>query len=294
MKQVEWLIAFFSVFGLTSNAQYNSDYMQYMFNGLLINPAYAGSQGALNITALYRRQWLGFNGSPTNTSFTFHMPLKNKKINVGAVLVNDQFGFYNHTKADLIYAYRIKFLKGSLSFGLQAGIDSYSANRDRINTQDPGDPNFAPGASRTIKPEAMAGTYYHTSDFYLGLTLGNLLTRGVSSYFLTSVTSGCILKANDHFRVKPAVLFKFINHSPISANISTTFYYKDIIGFGTGYTYKNSAHVYSDIKINQQLNFGYAYAYPLNGLNGYTRGSHEMMLRYLFSYKISVKSARYF
>ena len=34
-------------------------FTQYMFNALAVNPAYAGHDGALSITALTRHQWLG-------------------------------------------------------------------------------------------------------------------------------------------------------------------------------------------------------------------------------------------
>lgn len=294
MRNVIRLIVVLSFLSMQGMAQHNSDYIHYMFNGLLINPSYAGSQEALNVTALYRKQWLGLNGAPTDAILSIHSPLKNKKLNLGAVLINEQFGIYNHTKADLIYAYRIRFLKGKLSFGLQAGVDSYSTNWGKINTQEPGDPNFTPSATRTIKPQAGAGTYYNSKNFYFGLALPNLFDGSFNSYFMTTITSGCIIKASEDFRIKPAVLLKYINHSPVSANISTTFYYREHIGLGLGYTYNNSAMAYTDIRINEQLNLGYGYAYMLNTLSGYTHGSHEIMLRYLFRYKINAVSARYF
>ena len=63
-------------------SQHNSSYSQYMFNGLLFNPAYAGSNDALNLTALYRKQWVGIDNAPTTANFTAHTPLKNKKVNI--------------------------------------------------------------------------------------------------------------------------------------------------------------------------------------------------------------------
>ena len=38
---------------------------QYMFNTLLINPAYAGSKPFTSATMMVRKQWAGFKGSPT-------------------------------------------------------------------------------------------------------------------------------------------------------------------------------------------------------------------------------------
>ena len=43
-------------------AQHSNQYSQYMFNELAINPAFAGSNGALSATLLHRNQWTGFGG----------------------------------------------------------------------------------------------------------------------------------------------------------------------------------------------------------------------------------------
>ena len=72
-----------------SFAQHNAMFSQYMFNGLLINPAYAGSNDVLSATAIDRMQWAGFDGAPKTLSFSLHSPLKNKKVNVGLSFIND-------------------------------------------------------------------------------------------------------------------------------------------------------------------------------------------------------------
>ena len=80
MKQIKTSLVLFLFLALRVSAQHSSDYVQYMFNGLLINPAYAGSADALNITSLYRKQWVGINGAPANIMLSAHSPLKNKKV----------------------------------------------------------------------------------------------------------------------------------------------------------------------------------------------------------------------
>jgi len=293
MKNIKFILLII-VFSFKMKAQHNSDYVQYMFNGLLFNPAYAGSNDALNVTALYRNQWLGLPGAPVSAALTAHSPLKNKKINLGVILQNDRFGVFDHTKADLIYAYRFKFLKGKLSFGLQAGIDSYTMDWNQINTSDVADPNFQGSATRKIIPEAGAGTYYNSKNFYLGISVPNLFNGSLNNVMVSALNTGCILKLNDNVRLKPTVLVKYIKNSPISANVSTTVYYKDVIGLGLGYTYKTSALAYVDVTVNKQLHFGYGYDYSLNALQAYTVGSHEVMLRYLFQYKVKAFNPRYF
>jgi type IX secretion system PorP/SprF family membrane protein len=226
--------------------------------------------------------------------FTAHSPLKNKNLNPGIILTNDNFGVYNHTNANLVYAYRFRLGKGRLAFGLQAGVDVNSINWTQIRTTESGDPNFVPGAGQQITPQAGAGAYYHAKSFYVGLASPNLFNGQINPGMIANFTAGAILKVTEDFRIKPAVLVKRISGSPVEANLSSTFYYKDIAGVGVGYTYNNSAIAYVDIKLNDQLNFGYGYAYMLNELSAYSNGSHEVMLRYLFRYKINAVNARFF
>jgi len=265
-----------------------------MFNGLILNPAYAGSQDALNMTGLYRKQWLGITGTPKEAMLSVHSPLKNKNISLGGNFQNSQFGLFNHTKINMVYAYRFKLLKGKLAFGLQGGIDSYSTNWDKINVTESGDPSFTESATRKIVPEAGVGAYYNTKKVYLGISVPNLFAGRLNPYAMACLSTGIVLDLSKNFKVKPAILLKYIHGSPLSPNLSATFYFKEIVGLGAGYTYKNSALVYADIRVNEQFHFGYGYEYTLNQLKTYISGSHEVMLRYLFRYKINALSARFF
>jgi len=60
--------------------QQDPQFSQYMFNTLAFNPAYAGSAGLLNVSALYRAQWVGFDGAPQTQTLTANSPLKNSKL----------------------------------------------------------------------------------------------------------------------------------------------------------------------------------------------------------------------
>ena len=56
--------------GIAGYAQQDAQYTQYMYNTININPAYAGSRGALSIFGLYRTQWVGLDGAPETSSFS--------------------------------------------------------------------------------------------------------------------------------------------------------------------------------------------------------------------------------
>ena len=275
-------------------AQHNSSYSQYMFNGLLINPAYAGSQDALNLTALYRKQWTGFDNAPNTLSFTAHTPLKNKKLNLGLIVMSDRFGISEHLKASLIYAYRVKLAKGALSFGLLGGIDSYKINWNKVKTTEGSDPSFLATPEKRIYPEAGFGMYYASKNMYLGLSAPTIYNQSFHAQRTVMINAGALIDVSENFKIKPALMLKYLLHSPLDANVSSTFYWKDVVGLGVGYSYKTSLIALIDLKINDQFRAGYSYDYATTSLNNYSSGSHEIMLRYLFHYKVHSFSTRYF
>ena len=61
---------------ITVKAQQQAHYTQYMYNTISVNPAYAGSRGALSLGLLHRSQWVGLAGAPTSQTFFAHTPLK--------------------------------------------------------------------------------------------------------------------------------------------------------------------------------------------------------------------------
>ncbi len=57
------IILAFLISGIHAYAQQDALFSQYMFNQLVINPAYAGSSDVMNITAVGRKQWV-IDGGP--------------------------------------------------------------------------------------------------------------------------------------------------------------------------------------------------------------------------------------
>ena len=120
----KWINIFFVVvLSVNLKAQHYPTYSQYIINGLAINPAYAGRNNVLDITAAHRRQWVGFEGAPVTTSFNMNTPLRIKAISVGVSVIDDRIGSFQNQLISGIYSYRLRFRKFKLSFGLQNGIN---------------------------------------------------------------------------------------------------------------------------------------------------------------------------
>src|SRR6188508_2134320 len=79
-------------FASGSYAQQQPIFTQYMFNGLVINPAYSGSHESMTLTASARSQWTGIKGAPQTQVFSAHSPIKFSRSAAGAVLMHDKAG----------------------------------------------------------------------------------------------------------------------------------------------------------------------------------------------------------
>src|SRR4051812_5346032 len=90
-----------------TSAQQDAEYSMYRFNGLYINPAYAGSHEVINATAIYRNQWVKMPGAPQTASVAVHSPLKNNRLGLGLIYTYDQIGVSKTNSLNASFAYRI-------------------------------------------------------------------------------------------------------------------------------------------------------------------------------------------
>ncbi|MCW3072486.1 MAG: hypothetical protein JWO44_2376 [Bacteroidetes bacterium] len=294
LKKILFILFFIST---AAYAQHNFLYSQYYFSGILINPAYAGSQGALNFTSIYRNQWAGMEGSPENISVGIHSPFKKGKANAGLVFLNNKFGISCETKFLGVYAYRIKAGKGSLSFGLQGGVEFDKNNWNEVETTEGNDPVFTDVPNKSTSGIFGFGLFYKAEKMFIGLSSPQLYSTAKDvdiAYTPLLLSAGFLVKINDNLKLRPAGLLKYVKGSPPEGDLSCSVYIKEFLGIGLGYRSNDAAYAFVDLKLNEQFSAGYCYDYTLSSLSRYSGGSHEFMLRYLFSYKLNTKSPRYF
>jgi len=288
-------------------AQQKPMYSQYMFNMLNINPAYAGSRGAMSAVALYRNQWVGFPGAPRTTTFSFDMPIQNRKVGLGMQLYDDRVGIERTTGFNAIYAFRFQFAgSGTLSLGLQAGLLNYQANYTEVNTYLPNDPAFSSNV-RGILPAFAAGVYYNSDKFYIGFSTPAFLRTKIkynNAAEIASVSSrdlhlylasGTVFDLNPDLALKPSILVKAVSGAPVEVDINCNLWLQNKISLGASYRTGDAIVGMVEYQVNQQLRFGYAYDKTFSNLGTLVNGTHEIMLRLEFgSPSVRVSSPRYF
>lgn len=292
---------------LTSNdavAQQDPQFTQYMYNTMSVNPAYAGQREVLSITGLYRTQWVGLSGAPETLTFGIHSPLRNERLGLGLSVVNDALGPANETSIDLNGSYTLPLDYGytKLSFGIKAGLHQLSTDWSKGNFQDQSDNVFAEPISR-LSPTVGAGVYLHSREWYLGLSVPNLLltehfddvTRSLAverlHYFFIA---GYVFDASYDVKLKPSVFVKAVSGAPLIADLSLNALIKEELTLGLAWRWDDSISALAGFQVSEGLFVGYAYDLTTTNLGNFNSGTHEIMLRFELQKAGRLLSPRFF
>jgi len=282
-----WLLALCSN---TVYAQQDSQYTQYMYNTVVINPAYAGNRGVLSLSSFYRTQWIGLEGAPKTISLSLNTPIGTAGVvGLGFSVVQDEIGPAKETFAAADFSYTINTSeKIKLSFGLKGGVTILNVDFSGLNFN-PSDPN-ATNIINRISPTIGAGLYLHSEDkWYVGLSSPNFLKTnhyddGNSVSNVTNeahfyLMAGYVFNLNENLKFKPSALLKAVTGAPIALDLSANFLINQKFTLGGSYRLNAAVSGLVGIQISDSLMFGYAYDYDTTELGNYNSGSHEVFLR---------------
>ncbi|SNR26446.1 type IX secretion system membrane protein, PorP/SprF family [Maribacter sedimenticola] len=282
-----------------SNAQQDAQYTQYMYNTVAVNPAYAGNRGVLSIAALHRSQWVGIDGAPTTQTLNIHTPIS-QRVGLGLSIVNDEIGNGTNqdTYFDAVFSYTVPTSEfGKLSFGLKAGGHLLNIDFNQLRNYDPS--SAAVGQNNIDKrfsPNFGAGIYYHTEEFYAGISVPNILetehfdSSGSSASFIAQermniyFISGYIFEINPDVKLKPAILFKAVEGAPLQADLSATVLLNDKVSLGAAYRWDAALSGLVGFQLNDKIMLGLAYDREVTelGNTAFNDGSFEVFLRFEF------------
>ncbi|MXV52618.1 type IX secretion system membrane protein PorP/SprF [Pedobacter sp. HMF7647] len=275
-----------------SNAQQKAMYTQYMFNGLAINPAYSAMDEALTITALSRHQWVGFKGAPNTQTFSIHTPIKESNTSVGALIMRDQIGEVITEKgAYLTLAQRVPIGENSyLAVGFNGGLSSYQANFSDNFGSSPlsiNDPVF--NNQNNWRGNFGAGVIFFTKQFFVGLSSPHFYYRDFGSFNEGNSTtyrphyllqSAYLIPVSEQLKVKPNLLIKYVNGSPIQFDMNVNVLLYETLWVGASYRSLDSFDALAQIFITPTLALGYSYDFAATDLAKVQQGTHEISLQF--------------
>jgi type IX secretion system PorP/SprF family membrane protein len=275
---------------------------QYVLNQLSINPAYAGSRGALNIAAFYRQQWAGISGAPETMTLAADAPFLDSKLGLGIIITNDKIGVTKETHFLTNYSYKISMNKGTLSFGLGAGLMTTNTAWSDLVVLDPGDESFLNNSRVFVIPDFSFGVYYSYQSYFAGLSIPKLLgyrfnfdknkytilfNPGQYNYLLNA---GYLYTLSQKVKLLPSTLITVSPGEKLLVDLNAYVSYNDRIWAGASFRSGRSLGLLCQFAVNNQLRIAYTYDIDFGKLGHYSNGSHEIMVRYEFHYKVDAVS----
>lgn len=286
-----------------SFSQQDSQYTQYMYNTVNVNPAYAGSRETFNVFLLHRNQWVGLDGAPVTNNVSLNTPLGDSNFGLGFSVVNDKIGpaTENQISADLAYFIQVSE-NYKLSLGMKGTANLFNLDVNKLNIYDQNDPQFQ-NLNNQFTPNVGAGVYLFSENTYFGVSVPNLfetkhyddndiaITRERMHYY---VIGGHVFEINPNLKFKPAFLTKIVEGAPLQADITANFLINDKLTLGAAYRWSAAVSGLVGFQISDSWFIGYGYDMETTKLSNYNSGSHEIFLRYEFLNNSRISSPRFF
>jgi type IX secretion system PorP/SprF family membrane protein len=255
------LVIFF-IFGI-SEAQQVPMYSQYIMNGFLVNPSFAGRDGYTSVNLTVREQWVGLSQAPSTYALSFQTrilknsyiskstqvkkklvkPTRGGQVGVGGYVFNDNNGIMHRTGIQAAYAYQIplgdeenQFTK-SLAFGLALTAYQYAINTEGL-IYDHDDPYLNNYDRSVFITDFNFGVSFITPKYYLGFSMTNLL-RGSIMFFNNSdnnnfelghyfLTGGLKVPLSGNWMLEPSAFLKTSDmfFKSLQLDLTSRIYYK--------------------------------------------------------------------
>lgn len=309
-KILSFLIVF--AFAKALTAQQDPQFSQYMYNPIVINPAYAGNRGVTSIVGLHRSQWVGLDGAPRTQTLSIHSPISNSNVGLGLSVLNDEIGPADETYIAADFSYTLPVGdEARLSLGLKGGVHLLNVDFTRLNIFNTSDPRLQQNVENKLSPTVGVGAYYHTEKFYLGVSAPNLLQTdhfddsndASAATFIAQErihffgTAGLVFDLNDNIKFKPATLVKVVAGSPLQVDLSGNFLFNEKLTLGAAYRWSAAVTALVGFQVSDQMLLGFAYDRETTELGNavYNDGSYELIARFeLFNSYDKIITPRFF
>lgn len=269
-------------------AQQDAHYSQYMFNGLLINPAMAGSKDAISGALFSRRQWIGMNGAPDYQSVSVHAPFSYNRIGAGMMVLRESIFSEDFLTLGICGSYKINLRQGWFSFGLQGGFKQYRFNPENLEVKD-ADDKVLLDKSGSLNPDFGTGIYYQKRKYYVGISAQHLIPSASASIFKMRmhvyVTGAYRVSLSEKLNLIPSTMIKVVEGIRPQIDLTCHLKYKENFWGGLSWRSSDAAALQAGIslesifpRLHQSMKVGYAYDFNITKISNVLGDSHEIML----------------
>ncbi len=274
---------------IKAEAQQDPQYSQYMFNQMAVNPGYAGSHDAICATLVNRNQWVGFDGHPNTSVFHINGPINRINSGVGVTFLSDKVGYDQNISVGLDYAYRFNLGPGKLGVGISGLFINNALKSSWYIPNGSWETDGAiPKENESVSGFDMGlGLFYRTEQVNLGISTTHLLEPTLNYFKLKRhyyISAGCLIPLrNPVWEIAPTI---WVNSDGTSSQFTgnvNVMYNKKIWG-GVGYRLNDAVIGMIGVDLFGGLKIGYSYDFTYTNIRNYSKGSHEIMVGYCFSF----------
>ena len=292
MKNLKYIFILIAICATQiSSAQQDPNFTLYNFNMNVINPAFAGSTDAKQISLGYRSQWIGISDAPNTQALNYSAPLKNG-LGLGISLVRDQVFVLQETDLTVDLSYKLKLSEThDLFFGIKTGASIVNIDLNKAGAGS-NDVLFMRNES-FINMQFGAGAYLRHENYYVSISSPNFLNgeryikhgnapKAAVDNLHMYYGAGYHFKVNDNVKITPAFMHRSTQGAPSSTDINATVGYNNIQA-GMNYRVDEMYSVFALFDIMDNVRFGAAYDFTTSKVNEVNNnGSIEMLIRYQF------------
>ncbi len=282
-----WLISIFFFFSWPAIGQNLPAFRQFYFNPYLYNPAYAGMNDYLEVSVVYRQQWMGFNDSPSASGFALQYPTQNRA-SLAMNFITQQAVALRTTSAQATFAYRLPITaKQFLFFGI-SGVAGYNdLNLDGADYSN--DPTILSAASTKFYGDANAGLVYQLGNLRVGFALPKLfgqpyfspkdLVNVRYSQLRNQLYSMNYKFYSGNFSFEPYALYRMNRDLQNWWEGGMIMYFNEEIWTGASFNSTQGLGFFLGMDFKEKFRVGYSYELPPPGGGFISTSSHEIQLK---------------
>lgn len=301
MKNTLFSLAMFLAATAPGFGQQQHHYTQFMYNKLPFNPGYAGARKVPSVTAVYRNQWMGFEGAPQSALASFNTPFLTPRVGMGIVLSHVSLGLNRDFIGSLAYSYDLfNDKKMSLRAGLMGTFRSLSIDFTKARPDEPLsiDQSLNTERESNFLLNVGAGFYFsYDNRFYAGFSVPRIYANTLGQNenlpqgFQTAREfqhfygmAGAVLPIGEGLNLMPALFAKYVTNAPFDLDVNLNLEINEKITAGLSYRIGGDGPGESiDLilywQAHRQFGIGVAYDFSLSNIRDYTAGTIELLLQ---------------
>ncbi len=299
---MKWIYLILIAFvGTTVSAQQEQQYTQFTKTKLYYNPAVAGLENNLAITARHRNQWAGLDGSPTGQTVMVELPALYKSLGLGFSFNRHTIGIQQRTDLTGMYAYKLRINHShTLSLGLQLSYRQFINDFTKEGLIALDGFELDPSIERTRFSKNIfntgLGIHLNSERYYLGLAIPRTIATNIDVRNDNGQSKevrqlyglfGLHFSIDEEWDLNPEILVKLAQNSPFDLDIQNTFIYRDQLHLGmnirTGGTQTSlfeSLAMIVGFQFTPTIMGSMSYDFNTTALRQYEEGSFEILLQY--------------